>query len=139
MTGGGGARSEMAIRCWRCGETVPSLPQPWPRRAECAHCHCDLHVCKMCRHFTPHLLDRCDEPLAEHPRELERANFCDYFSAKTTAARDTGKRDAARAQLDSLFGGATADGASGGDGTDTARTRLEALFTNKGQPKKNDD
>ena len=89
----------------------------------------------MCRHFTPHLLDRCDEPLAEHPRDLERANFCDYFSARPSAATNAARIEGAKSKLNELFGGSNAVH----DGTpDAARKRLESLFK-RGDNDKNGD
>lgn len=87
----------------------------------------------MCRHFTPHLLDRCDEPVAEHPRDLERANFCDYFSAKASAAPNAARIAGAKSKLNELFGDANAARDSDAD---AARERLESLFKQGDNDKK---
>ena len=69
--------------------------------------------------------DKCDEPKAEHPREQERANFCDYFKPNPHAnvTRDMTKIRAAKNALDDLFG-------RQGDGSpsDNPRSALDDFF-----------
>lgn len=93
--------------CWRCGDSLTGLPLPLSRRAECPACHAELHVCQQCVSFNPRVSEKCDEPQGEHPREIERANFCDYFRPDPNAyrPRDTAKEQASKNQLDALFGG----------------------------------
>ena len=93
--------------CWKCGASLKAVARPLSRRAECPACHADLHVCRLCQLYNPNISDRCNEPRAEHPRDTERANFCDYFKPKAGAFRaaDSAKVQAAKARLDELFGG----------------------------------
>ena len=49
------------------------------RLDECPSCHADVHACRNCRHHDRSAQGECREPLAEPPREKDRANFCDYF------------------------------------------------------------
>jgi len=65
-----------------------------------------LHVCKLCVDYEPRLAKHCREPTAEEVRDKERANFCDHFKPRAAAwrAADTAAADAARAELERLFG-----------------------------------
>ena len=77
--------------------------------------------------FNPRISEKCDQPQAEHPRELDRANFCDYFKPSATAfvAVDKNKNRATKDRLEALFGGdQQADAAS----TDDAHNKLDQLF-----------
>lgn len=109
--------------CWKCGAALPALKLPWPRKTACTGCGTELHVCRQCTHYRPHIGDQCDEPRAEHPREKDRANFCDYFQPRPNAyaKRDDTKTQTAKAKLDALFGGAATD-------TGDARKKLDDLF-----------
>ena len=104
---------------------------PLGRLAECKACHAELHVCRLCEFFHPHIADQCREPVADFVKEKERANFCDYFVPHLHAyvpVKD-GESQAAKARLDSLFGIEV----KGGDNetmseADIARRKLEQLF-----------
>lgn len=115
------------IACWKCGGVLPPLRRPLPRRAQCRHCEAELHVCRQCTLFNPQTSEHCDEPRAEHPRQLDSANFCDYFrpSAKAyRAAKSASHAD--KSALDTLFGGASAPATSA-----SARDALDDLFKKK--------
>lgn len=114
--------------CWKCGAALTEEPLPLLRRAECRVCGAELHVCRMCVSHNPRVSDKCDEPAAEHPHELERANFCDYFRPRADAyvSPQAAGSKTARARLDVLFGG-TADAGPQGD-ADAARNKLDGLF-----------
>lgn len=118
-----------ALVCWKCGASLDGLPRPLSRRAECGACGAELHVCRLCQYYNPRVSEKCDEPKAEHPREQDRANFCDYFKPKPGAyvAPDDAKTQAARAQLDGLFGAATEKGGVG-PAKGKAHEDLEDLF-----------
>ena len=115
--------------CWKCGASLTAMRLPLLRRAECPACQAELHVCRLCTLYNPHISDRCDEPRAEHPLDTERANFCDYFKPKPNAylRRDPSKTFAAKAKLDTLFGNTVADGEAPEE-TDAARKKLDELF-----------
>lgn len=122
-----------ALRCYRCGTSLEKLTLPLTRRDHCPECRIDLHVCKMCVSFAPELADQCSEDDAEEVLEKERANFCDYFQASETAyapGRMTG-HERAQAELETLFGTATASTATTPDtdcAQDDARSQAEDLF-----------
>jgi len=115
-----------ALRCYRCGTSLKKLTLPLSRRDHCPECRVDLHVCRMCVAFAPHLADQCSEDDAEEVREKERANFCDYFEASEAAyapGRMTGHRRA-EAELETLF---DTDGAATPAAPDTDAEHADAL------------
>lgn len=117
------------LACWKCGASLPDVPVPFARVAECPCCRADLHVCRMCEFFDPRVRRGCKEPVADEVSDRERANFCGYFTP--VAGLDPGTEDrasqAARAELDDLFGLTSSSPASPGD-ADEARRRLDELF-----------
>lgn len=113
--------------CWKCGADLRAVRQPFSRRAVCPACEAELHICRMCTLYNPQISDRCNEPKAEHPREVERANFCDYYKPRANAyrAKDSARSQTAKANVDALFGGAPAEEPS------AAREKLDDLFRGK--------
>jgi hypothetical protein len=128
-----GRATGAGLECWKCGADLAGLELPLAREVLCPACHSYLHVCRMCRLYNPRLGDRCEEPTAEHPHDLERANFCDYFEPRPGAhgGRDSAKADQARAGLDALFGGGADAGGAG-----STRVAFEDLFGGKDQKKR---
>jgi len=96
------------LACYRCGESLAELLLPLSRRDQCPQCSADVHVCKMCRHFDPHITRQCREDGAEDVTEKERPNFCDWFVPSDSAFDPDRKSasDAATGALDALFGAA---------------------------------
>lgn len=92
--------------CWNCGASLKHELLPLSRRAVCAVCEVELHVCRLCQFYDRRVSDECTEDRAEQVREKDRANFCDYFKPKPGAyvAPDDSKVQAARNQLEGLFG-----------------------------------
>lgn len=92
--------------CWHCGKPLVDVILPMSRREECAHCHADQHVCKMCVHFDPKFRSSCKEERAEAVSDPEKANFCDYFSPASGSFISPAEQKAADAkrQLAALFG-----------------------------------
>ena len=117
------------LACWKCGASLAEVPVPFARVAECPRCRADLHVCRMCEFFDPRVRRGCKEPVADEVSDRERANFCGYFTP--AAGLGPGMEDrasqAARAELDGLFGLTSSSTASPGD-ADEARRRLDELF-----------
>lgn len=103
--------------CARCGGQLESISRA-SRRETCVHCGADLHICLNCRFYSEAAHNKCIETKAEHQRDRDKANFCDYFQwgggkstgsstgskadAKTDAKADA-KADALK-KLDDLFG-----------------------------------
>mgnify|MGYP007068385078 CR=1 FL=1 len=116
------------FQCQACGTDVP-YDEPIPRDSECEGCHRDLRCCMNCRHYDPSRNNACRETEAELVEDKTRRNFCEFFSFNrrsfTAESGRPAREAAARAQLESLFGGKPAAGsASASD----ARRKLEDLF-----------
>lgn len=112
--------------CWKCGASLVPLPLPLSRLAECPKCRAYLHCCRLCHFYNLRITSQCDEDRAEEVRDKEGANFCDWFKPRPEAHRPPGqdKTQAAKATLDSLFGGAP----TSGDKAEAARDKLGDLF-----------
>ncbi len=131
-----------SLNCWKCGSGLGDMPMPLRRRDECPACGADLHVCVMCEFYDTSVAKSCREPVAEEVTDKERANFCDYFRGRpgVRTAGGGGEADAARAQLDAMFGieadtpgkGSASDAESLMErkraAADEARKKLDALF-----------
>ena len=102
------------ISCFRCGASLAAMSLPLSRQDECPECSVYLHVCRMCKNFDPSVPRQCREDGAEDVTEKDRVNFCDWF-APSDAAFDPIRKDqadAAKASLDTLFGGGNGEGNS---------------------------
>lgn len=95
-----------SLNCWKCGHALDDMPMPLRRRDECPACGADLHVCRMCEFYATSVAKSCREPVAEEVTDKERSNFCDYFRGRPVvhAAGGIGEAEAARAQLEAMFG-----------------------------------
>lgn len=123
--------------CWKCGASLATLQRPLSRLAECPKCRAYLHVCRMCEFYDPRLTGKCREERAEEVRDKEHANFCDWFQARPDAHRPPAadKTQAARSQLDTLFGGDADKTRNVGIGGDDARADLRRLFDSDDKPR----
>ena len=128
------------LECWNCGASLDDLPRPITRHMNCPKCFVDLHCCRMCSKYAPNATITCNNERAEPPVNKENANFCDYYRPTNAFRRGSVERqDAAKARLDSLFGGDGGETEEGRDDGDPAtgaeddkaaqaRRRLEDLF-----------
>ena len=135
------------LKCWKCGAVVVDEPLPLSREARCRTCEADLHVCRQCRWYDTSKAKSCAEPVADEVRDKERANFCGYFELAPDAHGGSASADAARSQLEALFGldpgDAPASGAPDTDAlaerrrreADAARDELDKLFGLDGDEK----
>jgi hypothetical protein len=119
--------------CWKCGHSLAEYTLPLRRLEICRECNAELHVCRLCRFYDTSKAKHCAEPIAEEVRDKESANFCDYFAPRPDAHSTQGQSeaDAARRQLDALFGGGAASDAtpdSQDSEADAARRALDDLF-----------
>ena len=125
--------------CWKCGASLAELPLPLSRRAECASCGADLHVCRLCEFYEPRVSNSCRETIADQVTDKERANFCGYFRARVGAYADSQDSQARRArnQLEALFGmESSSRGDDEGSEAERARAELDRLFeVNDGEGK----
>ena len=126
-----------ALLCYRCGQSLAALSLPLSRRDECPHCGVELHVCRMCEYYDPHVPDACAEDDALEVKEKARANFCDYFKPSSDAytPTDLDAELAARAGLTALFGedpaavdGTPSDSKDAAAAADEAARRAKELF-----------
>jgi hypothetical protein len=94
------------LLCWRCGAAIKPEQRPISRLERCRACQADLHVCRLCRHYTVRMTGFCDHDHAEPPRERERANFCQYFKPRpgAFASGEAVIDQCARDGLEALFG-----------------------------------
>lgn len=102
--------------CWRCGASLAALTLPLRRKEECPACRAELHVCRLCQSWAPQITRKCREDGAEEVKNKEQANFCDWFKPRPAAfdAAGAAAEQAARSQLDALFGGTPPGGQAGG-------------------------
>lgn len=127
--------------CWSCGGSLAGVPRPIRRLTKCPTCKCDLHVCRMCRHWAPGTLGECDHERAERVADKASANFCTHYRPRrgAHAPSDAGGASDARHALNALFGvqetaatdatAAPADpGAAAREASDRARRALAELF-----------
>lgn len=125
----------MSLRCYRCGESLAALSLPLSRLDLCPACEVSLHCCRMCVHYAPQRPTGCDEDDAVEVRDKAHANFCDYFKPSPDAfsGAELAAEQAAKAELDALFGGAKAPDAPASEpqpdaSTAAALREADALF-----------
>jgi hypothetical protein len=91
--------------CHKCRKEL-SIGREVGRKDECPHCHADLRCCLNCKFYDRSAPKQCREPIAELVREKDRANYCDHFLFKETAAAGAPVKDGEtsnRKALDDLF------------------------------------
>lgn len=122
--------ADTSLVCWRCGTALETVLLPFRRLEVCPQCDAELHVCKMCKFYDPHVVEACIEDNAEEVRNKERANFCDYFKPTPNAyqSRDNAASQASRAQLDAIF---TQDSPAQRTDTTSTRRTLDDLFADE--------
>jgi hypothetical protein len=73
-------------------------------REVCQACDADLHVCLNCELYDPKSYQECREPQAEKVKEKNRANRCEYFSARSKLGSVRAPtREDLRAAAEALF------------------------------------
>ncbi len=93
------------IVCWKCGGKLASYCFPIRSRDLCPHCREDLHVCLMCRAYSPHASGKCRKEEADYVSNKERANYCHYFKPLANAYKPVdNSAQQALDKLSSLFG-----------------------------------
>ena len=71
------------VTCSVCSASA-EFEGPLGRSARCGRCGADLRCCLNCRFHDLSSYNDCAEPSAERVLEKDRANYCDYFSARGT-------------------------------------------------------
>ena len=67
--------------CWKCGASLAQLSLPLRRLDECAKCHAELHVCKLCVDYDTRVAKHCREPTADEVNDKTKA-LLDLLSGK---------------------------------------------------------
>jgi len=91
----------MRLLCHGCGQPN-DLNLPIGRRDLCDGCGAELRCCLQCELHDP-ASGRCREPMAEVPREKDRANFCEHFTPGSPRTTGPDSAEAARSAFDALF------------------------------------
>jgi hypothetical protein len=95
---------ERRVTCHVCSRTL-TYDDVLPRGSTCESCGADLRCCRNCAFYDPTAYNECSEPSAERVLDKDRANFCDYFTARAqTGGGEQSADSGAKAELDRLFG-----------------------------------
>jgi hypothetical protein len=89
--------------CFSCRKELSFSDAQIGRREECPHCRADVHVCKNCHFYDVTAYNECREPSADVMREKDRANFCDYFTARKGSLGELSSADRMKAAAEALF------------------------------------
>jgi hypothetical protein len=89
--------------CAHCGVPVPIVGNQVGRRDTCPDCGAELHSCRNCRHFEPHVAKQCKEPFAEVPADKDGANFCEFFQISEGGKNPDGDKADLLSAAESLF------------------------------------
>jgi hypothetical protein len=89
--------------CFSCNKDIPLLDNKAGRRDECPHCRADVHSCKNCQFYDIKAYNECKETSADRVVEKERANYCDFFQARTGAGGGQSEKDKLMAAAEALF------------------------------------
>jgi len=90
----------LVLRCHHCQHSWELSP-PVARSSECPGCRRDARVCLNCKFYDPGASRACREEQAEWVKEKDRSNFCSYFSPGASVGKAA--TDTARSKLDALF------------------------------------
>lgn len=71
--------------CWKCKNSIDSSQKIY-RTTVCEFCGADLHSCRNCKFYDAGSHYDCRENIYDLVKDKERANFCEWFSARETFA-----------------------------------------------------
>jgi hypothetical protein len=97
-------KSDEGGNCWYCGNPLSRLE--YGRQDSCTKCGRDTKTCKGCFFYDPNSHNECRENQADRVVDKERANFCDYFKPRASAAGASpgpSPKDLQRAAAEALF------------------------------------
>lgn len=125
-----GIQMAAELSCWKCGASLEDIPLPLSRYSRCKACNADLHVCRMCEFYDRTVSKMCREPIAEEVKDKQRANFCGYLQPDPDAykTQDTAGAEGNKAELEDLFGMESGSTAGSTSDPDAARKQLDDLF-----------
>lgn len=92
----------MELECFHCHKNN-SYQDKIGFRDECVHCRSDLHVCKNCEFYDAKAYNECRETSADVVREKDRANYCDFFSARKSGTGYMDEKAKLKAAAEALF------------------------------------
>ena len=104
--------------CWYCGSAVKDS-EPLGRSLKCIDCGKDIRSCKHCRHYRP---SGCAESVTEKPSDIERSNFCDWFSLNPRFRETTGGERKSKGQA------ASANAVTNAAASANAKSAFDDLF-----------
>lgn len=118
------------LNCWKCGASLKEIPLPFSRYSKCKSCKADLHVCRMCEFYDRTVSKMCREPVAEEVKDKQRANFCGYLQPSPRAyfVQDRSAADTGKSELENLFGMDAGSSAGTTSDPDAAKQQLDDLF-----------
>lgn len=90
------------LKCFSCAKELIFAAKPG-FRADCPHCHSDVHVCKNCQHYDPKVYNECKETQADRIVEKERANYCEFYNPRAKSESIIDEKTKLRAAADALF------------------------------------
>ncbi|MEE9442019.1 MAG: hypothetical protein V3V99_05060 [candidate division Zixibacteria bacterium] len=95
----------MGLTCWKCGKMTSVKGKPF-RNDSCPSCLADLRCCRGCLFYDPHSAHRCRERIDEPVKIKNKANFCDYFTARVVGAKGLDRmnnKESRKKDFDDLF------------------------------------
>ncbi len=77
---------KMSLKCYHCAKEIPfKEDQDIGRSEDCPSCNTSLRCCRMCKFYDKSAYNECREPMADRVLDKEKANFCDFFKAGSSA------------------------------------------------------
>lgn len=89
--------------CHKCKKTIPTS-EKIGFREDCPSCGADLHTCLNCDFFDTSVYNECRETSAERVLDKEKANYCEYFVARSANQNTENAPSNAKKKLEELFG-----------------------------------
>lgn len=68
--------------CWKCKNPI-DVSESIYRSSTCSFCGKDLHSCRNCKFYESGAHYDCRENVTDLVKDKERANFCEWFSARS--------------------------------------------------------
>ena len=90
------------MTCWNCGSEIDlPLGKKIAFRAECEHCHHDLHCCASCKYYKPGMKNDCMVPGVDLISDKTKRNLCEEYVY--TEKKGSFDKKAAFKKFDDLF------------------------------------
>jgi len=93
--------TEILGNCWHCGLELGK--HDLGRETNCSRCGKPTRVCRNCRWYDTSRTNQCQEPVADPVMDKTRANYCEFFEAKSQRGGDGGVEDTLRRAAEDLF------------------------------------